>query len=133
MYGGLGLLAGSYLVTALLGVGVLTGPSDMSGGRLIACMNCRSAGPRMMIPLAGPWLALPDISGGGQILLVLLGVAQTAGLAVTIGGIVKASSPPPVDEPEPEPRPRQARSNGPLSFGLLPTQNGAFGFASGRF
>jgi hypothetical protein len=113
MYGGLGLLAGSYLVTALLGVGVLTGPSDMSGGRLIACMNCRS--------------------GGGQVLLVLLGVAQTAGLAVTIGGIVKASSPPPVDEPEPEPRPRQARSNGPLSFGLLPTQNGAFGFASGRF
>jgi hypothetical protein len=29
--------------------------------------------------------------------------------------------------------PRQVRASGPLSFGVLPTQNGAFGFAAGRF
>jgi hypothetical protein len=132
LYGGLGLLAGSYVVTALAGVGMLTGPppSEGSSGRLIACMNCQSSGPRMLVPIAGPWIALPDVTGGGRFLLELLGTAQV----VAIIGILEASSnAPPAEEPDPGLRQRQRRANGQLSFGLLPTQDGAFGFVSARF
>jgi hypothetical protein len=132
MYVGLCLLGASYVVTVIASLGAFGG----SGG-LIQCTNCAGAGGRMMVPVMGPWIALPNLYGRGTVVAALLGTAQAAGLVIAIIGGVHAAQPPVADEPDGASPNRPAAGKGQTGFGvsflLLPTQDGAFGVASGRF
>jgi len=140
MYAGLGLLAVSYVVTLIVGIGVLSGPEPSeteANSRLLGCTNCRGAGARLVVPVFGPWLALPDLYGSGTTTAVFLGSAQALGLVIAIVGGVRAAQPPLADEPNRASPSRPAAGNSQAGFGVsfvvLPTQDGAFGVASGRF
>jgi len=64
-----------------------------------------------------------------------LGILQAAGVALTIGGIVRyANDRTPVEDSGDRPGAHQAWSppRAFMSFGVLPTRDGAFGFLSGR-
>jgi hypothetical protein len=90
----------------------------------------------MLIPVLGPWLALPDFYGNGTVIAALLGTAQAAGLVTAIVGGAIAAQPPSTDEPDRARSPHPAgkgQSSSSVSFGVSPTRDGAFGFASGRF
>ncbi len=112
--GGATLLV-SYAFTALVGLTMLSGEATPSGA---TCLNCESVGTAFLIPVVGPWIALPNANGatGGQVVAAILGVAQAAGLGLTITGIVLvATSGQPSNEGPP-----------PLSFQLTPLPGGAF-------
>jgi hypothetical protein len=86
MIAGLSMLAGSYLFSALVGAQLLSGEATPDGA---VCTNCE-IGRRFFVPIAGPWLALPDADGGdGRAACALLGTAQAVGLAWSVAGIVK--------------------------------------------
>jgi hypothetical protein len=73
----------TYLLTALSGALV----SDV--GNATNCgTSCSSAKP-LLIPLAGPWIVLPNVTSTatGSFFLVLDGLVQAAGVGMLIGGI----------------------------------------------
>jgi hypothetical protein len=84
---GAATLGGSYLITAFVGLTLLSGSATPSGA---TCLNCESVGTAFLIPIAGPWIGLPHANSatGGQFVSALLGIAQAAGLALTVTGIV---------------------------------------------
>jgi hypothetical protein len=130
MIGGIATLGGTYLLSVLVGVEVATGSSNGQG---VACPSCQPVGQRLLIPIVGPWLGFPYTDSGGKALLTLLGLAQATGVVLSIVGISQfRTDAPPAGEPDPAQQ-RQWGSSGSVSFGVLPTQNGAFGFASARF
>lgn len=77
----------------------------------------------LLIPVAGPWIAIgaqPRDAG----LLAVLGLGQAVGATLLTVGIVGRS-----DDVAPSEEPR---ARGFVSFGVLPTREGGYGFLSGR-
>lgn len=83
MIGGLATLGGSYLFTAAVGSSMLDGRSTEPG---TVCTNCDEVGPKLFVPVAGPWLAMGDTDDDGKAVLALLGVAQLTGVVLSIVG-----------------------------------------------
>lgn len=74
---GLGILAAWYLPTLIAASVLATSPDD---GR-------RERSGALMVPVAGPWLFLPEATEPGRPWLVLNGISQGAGLVMIIVGI----------------------------------------------
>ena len=92
-------------------------------------------GRALLIPVLGPWLAMGTSANRKLPLLALLGIAQATGVALTIAGIVRYSADSAAAEAPGEAagaRRARSRPSGFISFGMLPTRDGAFGFLSGR-
>jgi hypothetical protein len=120
---GLATLGGSYAFTALVGWQMQSGRADGSSGYY--CPGCDGVGSRLLIPIVGPWLALPAAEGAdGKILTAVMGTAQVAGLALTVVGTSRflASG-----------RPEAVERRPALAFGLAPLREGAFGVMWGAF
>jgi hypothetical protein len=129
MIGGLATLTGTYLLTVLL----VLNSTGSTNGMVSGCLDCK-ARPRLLVPIAGPWLAMPYAVGNDKTLFTVLGLAQATGAVLSTVGIWQfAASGPTADEGAPAQGPRQSRSNRQVSFGLLPVRDGAFGFASAQF
>jgi hypothetical protein len=110
--------------------------SGTSSSGSTVCTNCDSAGMRMLIPIAGPWAALPASAPKGKPILAFLGIAQAAGLIMTIAGAARLNDSVVADDPSDPPKrkePPQWRSNGRLGFLVAPTGDGAAGVLSGTF
>jgi hypothetical protein len=105
------------------------------GGK-VACPVIDNSEPRdLLIPVVGPWMAMGSAPSRDTTLLAFLGIAQVTGVALTIAGIVRYSADgAPAEEGgnASGARQRASRSGSFLSFGVLPTRDGAFGFLSGR-
>lgn len=79
MVTGISIFGGSYLFAAVVGTVVIDEDN---------CIDCSDIGPYLFIPVLGPFLAMPE-SHGGDGVLALLGVVETVGLGLMIGGIVR--------------------------------------------
>ena len=79
MITGISIFAGSYLFAAVVGAAMI----DQDD-----CVDCSDVGPYLFIPVLGPFLAIPQSDGGGGA-LALLGVVETVGVGLMIGGIVR--------------------------------------------
>jgi hypothetical protein len=117
----------SYMFTAMMGLSALDSYSggtvcDINSGACVGTGN--PVGRDLLIPVLGPWLAFRDIGDMRELpLMAFLGIAQATGAALTLAGIVRYST---------EGATPEARPSGFISFGVLPTRDGAFGFLSGR-
>jgi hypothetical protein len=121
-----GLIAGGLITWGLTyGLSVLAVVSTQ--GSYNACQGCTVPpdyeARDVLIPVVGPWIAIgarPSDAG----LLAVLGLGQAAGLTLfTVGMVGRTDDGPPVDE---------RRAHAFVSFGVLPTRDGAYGFLSGR-
>ena len=115
MIGGLTTLGVTYLVTVLV---VLRDLGGGTNGMTYACGDECKARPRLMVPILGPWLAMPYAGQHDAPLFTVLGLAQAAGVVLSIVGISRFVSDAPTH---------------PVSVGVLPVSDGAFGFATARF
>ena len=115
MIGGLATVAGTYLLTVL----VVLDSLRPTNGMVSVCADECKARPRLMIPIVGPWLAMPYAGHNDAPLFTVLGLAQAAGVAMSIIGISRFVADAPAHR---------------VSVGVLPmSDGGAFGFASARF
>ncbi len=112
----------TYAVGVMAALSTLGSYNTCTGSPACTAPGNSEAG-ELLIPVAGPWIAIgaqPKDAG----LLAILGLGQAVGVTLlTVGVVGRADDGPPVDEP----RPRTF-----VSFGVLPTHDGAFGFLSGR-
>ena len=121
-----GLIVGGVITWSVTyAVGVMAALSTL--GSYNTCEGCtvphNSEAGDLLIPVAGPWIAIgaqPKDVG----LLALLGLGQAAGVTLLTVGIVGRSD----DVAAPD----EPRARGFVSFGVLPSRDGAFGFLSGR-
>ena len=136
LIGGLATLGISYTLSAAVGIDAL---ESWPGGTVCntnngMCVGTSSPeGRALLIPIVGPWLAMRDVREVP--VLAFLGIAQATGVALTIAGIVRYSADGAAAEAPGEPagaRRAQSRPSGFISFAVLPTRDGAFGFLSGR-
>jgi hypothetical protein len=112
MIAGLATLGGSYLFSVLVGLELAKADSDPG----TICTNCDKA-DLFYIPIAGPWLFLPDADGSdGKIIAGIMGLAQATGVVLSIVGIAKFAS-----SGEPDANAQAPR----LTLGLAPTPSGA--------
>jgi hypothetical protein len=129
MIGGLTTLGATYLLTVLVVVNSMSATNGMTS----ACLDC-PARPRLLVPIVGPWLAMPYGVRDDTTLFAVLGLAQAAGVVLSIVGISRfVSDAPTADDGAPSQRSRPARSTPQVGFGLLPVRDGAFGFATALF
>jgi hypothetical protein len=119
MIAGFSTLGGTYLFTALVGLTMLSGVSTQPGE---VCTNCQSVGGKLLVPIIGPWLALPEADGAdGKGISAALGVAQGVGVVLTVIGVsVYVNS-------------KSDTSARISSFGVVPTPGGAEGAVVGVF
>ncbi len=124
MIAGLATFGGTYLFTVLVGLTMMSGSANEPG---TTCTNCDSVGPKLLIPVVGPWLAIPDSKpGSGPPVCAALGLAQATGVVLSIVGIsVYASS------GAPETAARRVLPR-PM-FAVTPVSNGALGVMQGTF
>ncbi|HEY5451039.1 MAG TPA: hypothetical protein VIQ54_19930 [Polyangia bacterium] len=115
MIGGLTTLGVTYLVTVLV---VLRDLGGGTNGMTSACGDDCKARPRLMVPIVGPWLAMPYAGQHHAPMFTFLGLAQAAAVTASIVGISRFVA----DAPTPR-----------VSVGVLPVSDGAFGFATARF
>ena len=115
MIGGLTTLGVTYLVTVLV---VLRDLGGGTNGMTYACGDECKARPRLMVPILGPWLAMPYAGQHNAPMFTFLGLAQAAGVVLSIVGISRFVSDAPTHR---------------VSVGVLPVSDGAFGFATARF
>jgi hypothetical protein len=80
MISGISVFGASYIIAAITGAVLL----DIK----TPCSDCKGVGAMLLIPLAGPFLAIPraDAGDGG---LVVLGIVQIAGAGLMVGGIIQ--------------------------------------------
>jgi hypothetical protein len=117
------VLGASYAFTALLGLTMQSTDTTSDGAY---CVNCQTVGTRLMIPLLGPWLAMPEADGSdGKMLTAMLGLAQATGLVMTIVGISRYAAS--------APDRTTAASRGGLQFALVPSKGGGLGVLGGSF
>lgn len=116
LIGGAATLVASYAISVSVALNLLAQSSR--------CANCDTAGPALLIPIAGPWVALPyaNPATGGQVISAILGVAQAVGLGLTIGGVVVFMN---------SGHPAPATDDYSMSFSPLP--GGAVAAFGGRF
>jgi hypothetical protein len=86
MIAGLSTLGGSYLFTAMVGLSLLDYENTHPNER---CLNCDSTGSALLVPIAGPWIAMKDANGdnGGPAVCAILGLAQATGVVLSIIGV----------------------------------------------
>lgn len=85
MIGGLATFGGGWLFSALVGLLMLSGEGTDEGE---VCINCDDVGPMLLIPLVGPFLAIPDADGtDGKVVAGLLGGVQVLGVILAAVGI----------------------------------------------
>ena len=137
LIGGVAIFGLSYAVSAMAGIDALGAPTgtvcDSSGA-------CDSTGHPLardlLVPVVGPWLAMGPANDVREIpILAFLGIAQATGVALTIAGVMRYSADGAAAEAPGDAdgaRRAQSRPRGFISFGVLPTRDGAFGFLSGR-
>ena len=134
LIGGLITLGASYGLTAAVGFQLMSNSSTSSSSGSSICTNCDTVGGRLLIPVAGPWAALPASAADGKPILVGLGIVQAVGLVMTIVGAARLNDDTSADDtsaPDHRPPPPQWRANGRVSFLVVPSRDGAFGFLSG--
>jgi hypothetical protein len=76
----------TYLLTALSGAIV----ADVGSIPATGCKTACSSAKPLLIPLAGPWIVLPNVTNStatGSFFLVIDGLVQAAGIGMIIGGI----------------------------------------------
>ena len=124
-----GLIAGGLItwgVTYALGVMAALGTAgtyNTCTGSPACTPPSNSEGADLLIPVAGPWIAIAAKPGDAG-LLAVLGLGQAVGVTLfTVGMVGRTDDGPPADE---------ARARASVSFGVLPTREGAYGFLSGR-
>ncbi|MCA9690822.1 MAG: hypothetical protein KC636_14540, partial [Myxococcales bacterium] len=87
MAGGFSLFASTYLITAVVGAAIYDtcdSKTDVAGVN-----DCKVFGSRLLIPVVGPLIAMPNVTNiSGRIWLFLPFATQTAGLALGIAGAV---------------------------------------------
>lgn len=93
MITGASIFGGSYLVSAIIGVAVLDASEsgfddDENGEYDSGCDNCGKVGGLLLVPVLGPFLAMGPAEGGNGA-LALLGIVQTVGFGLMVGGIVR--------------------------------------------
>jgi hypothetical protein len=117
------VLAATYGFTAYVGLIMLSGDLENEPGTV--CLNCETVGTRLLIPIIGPWLALPEADGDdGKTLSALLGLAQATGVLLTIMGISRYMA----SDPN-----RVAANRGRVNFAFVPSAGGGFGMLGGTF
>jgi hypothetical protein len=126
MIAGIATLGGGYLFTALVGMTMLSQDSTEPG---TTCVNCESVGSKLLIPVIGPFLAIPEADGSdGKVVATMLGAVQVAGLVMTIAGIAQFAS------SGPSATTREARRSRDLNFVAAPLPSGGgFGALRGSF
>jgi hypothetical protein len=119
------VLGASYLFTAYVGLLMLSGDYEMDPGTY--CVNCDTVGSRLLIPILGPWIAMPEADGqDGKTVVALMGLAQAAGLIMTIAGIARYSAT--------NPDRATAANRNRLQFAFVPTRDGGgLGMVGGSF
>lgn len=85
MIAGLSVLGGSYLIATAVGASLMDGDD---GDDFDQCRSCRDVGRWLFLPVAGPFVAMSQTDSGDGALW-FLGMVETVGLALTIGGIVR--------------------------------------------
>jgi len=86
MIAGWAVTLNAYALSALVGLEMLT--LETSPGTY--CANCSSVGPLLILPVVGPFIAIPQADGtDGKVLCSLMGAAQATGLALGIAGTAK--------------------------------------------
>ena len=133
----IGLIVGGATTFAVgYGLGVLAAFARTgSTNQMCPCSGGSNATQYLLIPLAGPWIALGAAHGSDSGIFALLGIVQATGAALTAGGIVRyISDGTPAEGSGEAPGALHARSRPStfVSFGVLPARDGAFGFLSGR-
>jgi hypothetical protein len=117
------VLGASYGLTALVGLQMMSYNTNNPGSY---CENCDTAGPRLLIPVLGPWLATPYADGDdGKAVTVVLGLAQATGVILTIVGISRYAASAPGRTTAANPR--------GLQFALVPDRGGGLGVLGGAF
>ncbi|HVR60502.1 MAG TPA: hypothetical protein VMU50_01310 [Polyangia bacterium] len=86
------VLGATYAFTALAGLVLIShGDGTQSDGTV--CLNCETQGTRLLVPILGPWLALPAANGSdGKTFSALMGLAQATGVLLTVIGISRYSA-----------------------------------------
>jgi len=121
------------LASATLGAHLVAFQSVGSTNQMCPCTT-RNDGP-ILIPVVGPWIDMGSAHRADTGILGLLGIVQATGVALTVGGIVRyISDGAPAESSGDAPGAHHARSRPDafVTFGLLPTRDGAFGFFSAR-
>ena len=132
----IGLVVGGLVTFAVpYTLGVLAAfASARSTNEMCPCPQNSPWAGDLLIPGAGPWMAI-GASPKDAAVFSILGIVQAAGVALTIGGIVRyANDGTPAEGSGDAPGAHHAssRPSAFMSFGVLPTRDGAFGFLSGR-
>ena len=110
------VLGATYAFTALVGLTVSADDVD--------CSNCRTVGHRLLVPVLGPWLAIPAVdSSEGRTWTALLGFAQATGVILTVIGISRYSTS--VSE--------EGFASRGLHLAFLPRAGGGLGVLGARF
>ena len=110
------VLGATYAFTALVGLSISADDVD--------CSNCRTVGHRLLVPVLGPWLAIPAVdSSEGRTWTALLGFAQATGVILTVIGISRYSAS--VSE--------EGFASRGLHLAFLPRAGGGFGVLGARF
>lgn len=91
MIAGWATLGGGYLFSALVGLEImqrdLEAEQNSNAFYKEECLNCDETGPYMLIPLIGPFLAMPAADGtDGKVICALMGGVQVTGLVLGIVG-----------------------------------------------
>jgi hypothetical protein len=113
-------LGASYLVTVLTGVGVMN--HDPLKNPDLKCTECDTVGKLYLLPVLGPWLAVP-IDKDLRAASVLLGIGQGVGLTLAIIGYSSFS----------KSKPQAVAGLSQLRLGFAPTGGGGLGAVQGRF
>lgn len=119
MIGGLATLGATYALTAVVGLNLIAKDDPYT------CHDCGTIGRRFLIPVLGPWLALPaSDTTKRKVVTTGLGIAQATGLVLSIIGIERFA--------DSAPRSRWASNHG-VAVGLLPANGGGVGMLAGVF
>ncbi len=87
MIAGWATTGGTWGLTALVGLTMIQMGLEADSDPYTECVNCYTAGPRLLIPIVGPFLALPVADGtDGKVVTFVLCAAQVTGLSLGIAG-----------------------------------------------
>lgn len=87
---GAATLGGGYLFSVAVGLKWWSKEAELAPNEV--CMNC-DAGPKLFVPLVGPFWAIPEADGtDGKVVVAAMGAVQVVGLGLLIAGIIVYTS-----------------------------------------
>ncbi len=90
MIAGWAVTGGTWAFTGLVGLTMIQVGLEADSNPYEECLNCYSAGSRLLVPIAGPFMAIPVADGtDGKVVCFVLGAAQLTGLGLGIGGTAR--------------------------------------------